>query len=286
MKRLCFYLLSVALLLSACSKDDDPVATTTNEPTHEDPSGGEEVAGMLPGVFSVSDSTTVRFSQGNLQYQPSSGTWRFAPNQWDFVGAPSQTGLNGNKTPNGTIEGSDNALISTIGYSGWIDLFGWGTGNNPTQTSVFSEDYTVFTDWGSVCGLGEGWRTLHADEWKYLRNRPGKSAWATVNEIHGIVMIPESWTTPEGCAFVAGQDDGWNTNVYDKPAWAKMEQAGAIFLPAAGMRNNLAVYDVGIKVRYWSSKPGGPDHSFAYAGNEEYDQTTYRICGLSVRLVR
>ncbi|MBQ6771707.1 MAG: hypothetical protein IJP44_12120, partial [Bacteroidales bacterium] len=39
--------------------------------------------GALNGLFSVNDSTQVRFSQGNLQYQASTNTWQFAENQWN-----------------------------------------------------------------------------------------------------------------------------------------------------------------------------------------------------------
>lgn len=46
--------------------------------------------GKLPGAFSVSATKQVWFSQGNLQYQADNGdggsTWRFAINQYDFVG--------------------------------------------------------------------------------------------------------------------------------------------------------------------------------------------------------
>ena len=44
--------------------------------------------GMLNGMFSVSNNTKVYFSQGNLQYQASTDTWRFATNQWDYVVNP------------------------------------------------------------------------------------------------------------------------------------------------------------------------------------------------------
>lgn len=42
--------------------------------------------GVLPGLFSVSEGRQVRFSKGNLQYQASTGTWRFAEHQYDYVG--------------------------------------------------------------------------------------------------------------------------------------------------------------------------------------------------------
>lgn len=42
--------------------------------------------GAINGLFSVSATQQVYFSQGNLQYQASTNTWRFAENQWDYVG--------------------------------------------------------------------------------------------------------------------------------------------------------------------------------------------------------
>ena len=59
------------------------------------------------GKFSVSSTKKVMFSKGNLQYQANPGTWRFAENQYDVIGA-------------------DNGNIASD-YTGWIDLFGWGT---------------------------------------------------------------------------------------------------------------------------------------------------------------
>ena len=44
------------------------------------------VNGKLPGKFSVSATKVVCFSQGNLQYKASTNTWRFAEEQYDFVG--------------------------------------------------------------------------------------------------------------------------------------------------------------------------------------------------------
>ena len=84
--------------------------------------------GALSGLFSVSADKQVYFSQGNLQYQASTDTWRFAENQYDTIGAL-------------------NANISSM-YDGWIDFFRWGTGNNPTFLSENSEDYSAFVDWG------------------------------------------------------------------------------------------------------------------------------------------
>lgn len=89
---------------------------------------GNTSKGRLSGVFSVSDSywiytggdtgeggwdkkTTegkVRFSQGNLQYQASTKTWRFGSDQL-------------------TIISEENNNLASPSYSGWIDEFYFGT---------------------------------------------------------------------------------------------------------------------------------------------------------------
>ena len=77
--------------------------------------------GVLSGVFSVSETTQVRFSQGNLQYRATTDTWRFAEHQWNYVGNSSAN--YGNVYQDG--EKSSNAKMSAT-YDGWIDLFNWG----------------------------------------------------------------------------------------------------------------------------------------------------------------
>lgn len=62
-------------------------------------------------LFSIGSNKKVIISQGNLQYQASSGKWRFAANQNDYIGAAA-----GNTTANGRDS-----------QAAWIDLFGWGT---------------------------------------------------------------------------------------------------------------------------------------------------------------
>ena len=128
--------------------------------------------GVLPGLFSVSATRQVRFSQGNLQYQASTNTWRFAEHQYDYVGTTQTADRYGNY--GGNVSGSDNRSISST-YSGWIDLFGWGTGSNPTLSSPSFEDYGTFMDWGCNAIINGGntvnqWRTLTIAEWNYLLN--------------------------------------------------------------------------------------------------------------------
>ena len=45
------------------------------------------IPGTLPGLFTINVSgEKVVFSQGNLQYQASTNTWRFAEHQYDYIG--------------------------------------------------------------------------------------------------------------------------------------------------------------------------------------------------------
>ena len=146
------------------------------------------------GVFSVSKTQKVCFALGNLQYQAYTGQWRFADHQWDYVGT--QTPDREWKVYGGMVSDSDNADISKD-YDGWIDLFGWGSGENPTNTSSKSVDYPSFVDWGQNCS--GGWRTLTEAEWVYvLYTRKTSSgiryAKAIVNEVKGLILLPDNWS--------------------------------------------------------------------------------------------
>ena len=197
--------------------------------------------------FSVSATKTVTFSPGNLQYHPANDEWRFAPSQLDYVGA-------------------DNAKISPS-YNGWIDLFGWGTGNNPTNNSTDYEDYPTFVDWG-VNKIGNDapntWRTLTYNEWDYILNNRSNASnlkgVAQVNGVNGLILLPDNWTCPSGVTFKSGFND---ENYYSPYAieeyqtfnasdWAKLEASGAVFLPAAGGRFDDNINELQEVGGYWS----------------------------------
>lgn len=270
-----FYLLAVvAAVLCACGG---------NEPTFDAP-------GALKGEFSVSASTKVHFSQGNLQYQASTSTWRFAENQYDMIG-------------------SDNSNISDT-YTGWIDLFGWGTGNNPTQASTDVADYATFADWG-VNKISNGgnaanvWRTLTKDEWVYLfygrTNAATLFGLGSVNGVNGTILLPDNWTLPAGASFTASTTQGltdqgtyynnsngtnFSHNTYTAEQWSKMGSAGAVFLPAAGYRIGTDVINVGSYGCYWSNFT---DDAYGLYFDPDLlnPQINYnRRSGISVRLVR
>ena len=280
------------------------VSLTMEEWTFEAPVNPYSLNGAMPGLFSVSAMQQVHFSQGNLQYQASTNTWRFAEHQYDYVG-------------------SANSNISST-YSGWIDLFGWGTSGwnsgancyQPWSTSSWYGDYYpggssangltgayAEADWAWYNAISNGgnvthqWRTLTQSEWDYLLNNrtnaSSKRGPGNINGVGGLFILPDNWTLPSGCPqFNPGLTSSygdWTRNSYTLAQWAEMEVAGAIFLPAAGVRRGTNVYEAGLYSSYWSSTPlnggfayridfGSPGPSAAY--------TSDRCSGFSVRPVR
>ena len=232
-------------------------------------------------LFSVSATKTVTFSPGNLQYHPANNEWRFAQNQTDYIG-------------------EDNANISAT-YKGWIDLFGWGTGNNPTNASTDDNDYQTFVDWG-VNQIGSyapnTWRTLTYDEWYYLRyERPNYDKLigvAQVNGVNGLILLPDDWTCPSGVTFKSGFNEDNDIEYYaayqtfSESDWATLEASGAVFFPAAGLRNGSDVVYVQDNGRYWYATEYDLDYPgfFYFVSDEASFDYYYRYIGLSVRLVK
>ena len=247
----------------------------------------------LSGTFSISDTQKVVFSKGNLQYQASTDTWRFAEHQYDYIG-----------------EANSNIAID---YEGWIDLFGWGTGNTPLTTSDNCTAYTNFIDWGiNVIGQDSPntWRTLTYEEWTYiLMERPNSEklcGLATVQGIVGLVILPDNWTTPAGITFTPSYEKGdmnkistrgywkiysselshWDDNTYGLGTWRKMENEGAVFLPAAGCREEKTAVLVQVNGRYWLSMKSECGGYYVYFTDEGFGWNSGVTWGLSVRLVQ
>ena len=248
--------------------DDDPVVP--------------ETGGYVAKPFSVSATKTVTFSPGNLQYHPANDEWRFAPSQLDYIGY-------------------DNENISPT-YNGWIDLFGWGTGTNPTNISKDNADYQIFVDWG-VNKIGNDapntWRTLTVYEWSYLiKYRPDASnlvGVAEVNGVNGLIFLPDAWVCPEGLIFKNGFHDNYGIKNYGEHQtisasdWSRFEANGAVFLPTAGIRYyGSGVSDVQYSADYWSATDIEFDNAFylSFDSDEVYVGSYNRYGGRSVRLVK
>ena len=228
---------------------------------------------VLSGLFSVAADKQVYIASGNLQAYLTPGgearDWRIAPHQYDIVGASS---------------------YDLGSYEGWFDLFSFSSEHNNfgISTSINDDDHLGeargWTDAYPVA-QGRGWRTITDAEGLYLfasrNNAEGLLSFATVvfgssnTEVKGLLFLPDNWTLPANCTF-----NGWNVgstydyskNIYyaeDAPAgdgvhnkWEDMQAAGAVFWPAAGMRQGT---DVDLTVgAYWS---GTPNNSRPAYGN-------------------
>ena len=217
----------------------------------------------LTGYFSVSDNLKVVFSKGNLQHigstEHSTGTWQFADRQYDFFGGKNLTSSGYHITSTMDLFCWSNSSANDFGmstYDRWSDG-DWASGS------------TVFKDWGYYKQISgdpaQTWFTLSAQEWYYLlRTRAnsgrlyGKAkitdiighqgtvtiggATTTRDYVYGFVLLPDDWTeadVPSGLTFTPITSiDTATHNVYTTAQWARMEAAGAMFLPAAGWGSN------------------------------------------------
>jgi hypothetical protein len=266
--------------------------------------------GTINSKFSVAADKQVYFSQGNLQYRASTKTWRFAENQYDYVG----DALYGNVYV-GAVK-CNNANISST-YTGWIDLFGWGTSgynhgavcyrpwsysDNNSDFYAYGEsgnnlyDQTGQADWGynAISNGGNqensGWRTLKSSEWDYVLNTRNTNsgirfAHVIVNGVFGVVLLPDDW---DASTYVLN-----NTNITNITAadWTNtLEVNGAVFLPAAGYRLGTSCSQLNSAGDYWSSSSSTDRYSrclyFTNTGTLNSTNVNDRRQGLSVRLVR
>ena len=283
-------------------------------------------SGAIDGKFSVSSTKQVYFSQGNLQYQASTGTWRFAEHQYDFIGG-------GNFLSESNPE--------------WIDLYRWGTSGidytghatlyrpwDFAYYSVYFNPYGSLTtnlydgagenagkaDWGynAISNGGNtqnsGWRTLKNNttdnEWQYIFNTR-----TTANEINstsnarytqariniddwavkGIILFPDGsiGDTPSGVTWgtINAAASSWTTGTTQctTAGWAALEAAGCVFLPASGKYDDSGVGGAEIDGYYWSSSYANDDNAYGmyfYSNEVNPQYSDARHYGLSVRLVK
>lgn len=276
-----WFTLGLCLLLavfSACHKNNGDDENDNNDDIPQ-----QQVEGSLSGLFSVSSNKQVRFSQGNLQYQASTGTWRFAAKQYDCIG-------------------QSNTNISLF-YQGWVDLFGWGTsGYNDVKPWLIDYDMETTSitgtkyDWGLNNAISNGgnkaglWHLLTIDQWEYIVNqRPGsRFAKATVADVRGLMLLPDDWNE-ETYALNAVNDAaaGYESNMINASDWAnKLEANGVVFLPCAGLREGTAVNYVNGFGRYWSSTYIEKARSLFFHQTAVRSEGADYLLGFAVRLVQ
>ncbi|MCQ2259936.1 MAG: hypothetical protein MJZ77_00935 [Bacteroidales bacterium] len=109
----------------------------------------------------------------------------------------------------------------------------------------------ILDDWGNY--VDGNWRTLSYNEFYYLMvtrsDASSKKGWGTVNGVHGLILLPDAFTIPAGLNF--NSNHYWTSNQYTAAEWAQMEAAGAVFLPAAGGRDEG--YNESDRGYYWLS---------------------------------
>ncbi len=276
-------LLTFALLvLTIAGATKTANAETPNVPT-----------GAAGGVFRVSDTRRVWFSQGNLQFRTTgkhrcadgteqTGTWRFAEKQYGFAGNSADVGP---------------------AYTEWFGTFAWGTGGwssgavsyQPWSKSNNADAFFLkgdpaknmtgdcaYADWGVYNAISNGgnepglWRTLTVGEWRYLLRN---TRWTAVDMqpmddaqpvIGGILLLPDGAVLPEGCDLkmvnIGKAESDYFYFSHDDVAKANRMRADsldrllaltqAVYLPAAGFGQDI--YSAGCGV-YWSASvhPGG-----------------------------
>lgn len=143
-----------------------------------------ETVPPLPGVFSVADGKTVKFSKGNLQYTKSTGILSFMANQYSTV---ETTGQNvGDNYAN-----QDVVSLFGWGTSGWNNhnmfyqpyntrhkhqLYNESFGYGPKAGKNYNYSLTgtyANADWGHNAisnggATADSWRTLTMSEWVWL----------------------------------------------------------------------------------------------------------------------
>ena len=195
-----------------------------------------------------------------------------------------------------------------------IDLFGWSGSTAAVQWGVGitnnSADYSGdFVDWGSnTIGTDapDTWRTLTRDEWEYvLSKRPDASTKRGVARINlssdgtvyanGLILLPDTWTTPAGITFKSGVASERSLQAYADyqtftlSEWQQLESAGAVFLPAAGLRDATQVQYAHQGVTLWTATYYDDSTDVGQVDADSQSIGTYlseRYYGRTVRLVQ
>lgn len=213
--------------------------------------------GMLSKQFSITGSKKVLFANGNLQKV--NGAWRFASHQYDY----------------------------------------FGISQNETQKDLFG-----FNDYSSPSGDAT-WYTLSQSEWNYLLatrsvtnslSADARYTLATLGGTYkGMIIFPDDYNHPEGTTvggspvYNAASDYTATITLDD---WAKMEKAGAMFLPAAGYYSKAnepySYEDVGTGGSYTSTTAYTDYNNYDIyfrANLVELDDSSNKNSLLSVRMV-
>ena len=291
----------------------------------------QTIPGALDGEFTINASgNKVNFSQGNLQYHTANKIWRFAENQYDMLDNTTSThttsdyadgsnkwidlfgwGTTGSQDTRTSSTGcqknyqpysTSNKAVGSTDPAFSVNRYGYGPDYDATNMYGLSVAY--LSDWGynAISNGGNrenaGWRTLTKDEWEYLFDTRNPSsgvryAKATVNEVAGVILVPDNWSTSTySLQSTNTTNAAFTVNDINEQTWKNtLEPAGCVFLPAAGSRTGTSVSNVGSYGYYWSSTPNAPNgvalaHNLIfYSSKVDPAGSGRRDYGRSVRLV-
>ena len=197
-----FYLQVTATSASGCEASaNKSITVTVTEPLSCDYSGITQT-GAIKGLFSVSSTKQVMFSMGNLQYQASTNTFRFASNQYDvikdgagnstsqvYVGRGTSTGSSATNSMRSQATSNIQSSTGRVDQSAWIDLFLSGT------DGVSS---TVYYPWEINTGGGSYAKDYYTPSYGHNRSVTSKGSgdWGYKNRISNGGNSTSTWRVP------------------------------------------------------------------------------------------
>ena len=218
-------------------------------------------------------------------------SWKFAEHQWDYIGY--------------AFAGSYFKTGNTVDLFGWVgsdadnNRFGYGLCASTNDNDYGNTISALKSDWGTLAITNGGntpnfgWRTLTKDEWVYLFNTRTTTsgiryAKATVNNVKGVILLPDDWNASYHALVSANTADAnFTSNPITAAEWTSdFEAHGAVFLPAAGRRDDSYVNSSG---HYWSSTASSATHAYQvyfYINDLQPALKCGRHYGCSVRLVK
>ena len=279
--------------------------------------------GTTGKAFSVSPTKKVMISTANLYFDMVDQKYKLMEHAYDMYEK-----WNENVGPNYSIRYRQRNEYPNMAR---VSLFNWGAAGsmrthvlNTTYPSgdalyeledygcgvpnagTFSYDYDwgnnkIYSATGAQIGEVGTWKTLNGDQWNYLiysrSDASSKYGVAQITKsvddfVNGLIILPDQWTLPYGLTFTPGVGS-WTQNTYTVEEWEQMEKAGAIFLPAAGIRLQTNAAMQNSYGGYWSTSSSNYQDAWnlsffenmLFAPND-FGGSQPRACGQSIRLVR
>ena len=230
--------------------------------------------------FSLGNGKLVTIAPSNLKYgdfnessKITGTTYELFDHQYDFIGGTqiyNTVTLQSAPAAFGTVYFGNDALLKynnediDESTSYLIDLFGWGTGNNPGTHDMSITSYPGFRDWGNYTIIGHTETTWYIiQEAGYYRTpkcwelvnifgkeatiygtgeriqplsiRSGKSGPATIDlyyyfltdptiHVYGLVTLPDDFTFPTGLSLSSGVTGSWTNYAQNQYSAAEWAQ--------------------------------------------------------------